>query len=167
MARIYVGTYHKYNCGSIEGEWLDCENYGDKDEFYEACAELHKDEEDPEFMFQDWEEIPEGMVSESHVDEDLWEWLELDDDDRELLSVYRENIDGSGTLKQAQERYQGTFSSKEEWAEQYADDTGMLESMPDNLRFYFDFEAFARDCEMGGDITFAEHEGNVWVFDER
>lgn len=50
---IYVGTYHKYNCGSIAGKWLNLTEYSSKEEFYEACKELHSDEEDAEFMFQD------------------------------------------------------------------------------------------------------------------
>ena len=47
-ARIYVGTYAQYNNGSLFGEWLDLSDYSDKDDFLEACAELHKDEQDPE-----------------------------------------------------------------------------------------------------------------------
>ena len=43
-ARIYVGTYAKYNDGSIEGKWFDLSDFSDKDEFYEACKELHADE---------------------------------------------------------------------------------------------------------------------------
>ena len=27
MPRIYVGTYAKYNAGSIAGQWLDLEDY--------------------------------------------------------------------------------------------------------------------------------------------
>ena len=48
---IYVGTYAKYNNGSIFGAWLDLTEYDDAEDFYKACAELHKDEQDPEFMF--------------------------------------------------------------------------------------------------------------------
>ena len=44
-ARVYVGTYGKYNNGSLFGAWLDLSDYADKEEFYEACRELHKDEE--------------------------------------------------------------------------------------------------------------------------
>ena len=54
-ASVYVGTYGKYNNGSLFGAWLDLSDYADKEEFYEACRELHKDEEDAEFMFQDYE----------------------------------------------------------------------------------------------------------------
>ena len=49
-ARVYVGTYGKYNNGSLFGAWLDLSDYTDKEEFYEACRELHKDEEDAEYM---------------------------------------------------------------------------------------------------------------------
>ena len=44
-AKVYVGTYGKYNNGSLSGAWLDLSDYSDKEEFYEACRELHKDEE--------------------------------------------------------------------------------------------------------------------------
>ena len=64
-ARVYVGTYNKYNSGSLFGKWLDLSDYSDKDEFMEACRELHKDDQDPEFMFQDYENIPEALISES------------------------------------------------------------------------------------------------------
>ncbi len=52
--KIYVGTYHKYNNGSIAGAWIDLENLSEE-EFYSKCKELHKDETDPEFMYQDFE----------------------------------------------------------------------------------------------------------------
>ena len=58
-------TYGKYNNGSLSGAWLDLSDYSDKEEFYEACRELHKDEEDAEYMFQDWENVPEGLIGES------------------------------------------------------------------------------------------------------
>ena len=51
-AKVYVGTYGKYNNGSLSGAWLDLSDYSDKEEFYEACRELHKDEEDAEYMFK-------------------------------------------------------------------------------------------------------------------
>ena len=48
-ARVYVGTYGKYNNGSLFGSWLDLSDYSDKEDFYEACREIHKDEEDAEY----------------------------------------------------------------------------------------------------------------------
>ena len=71
-ARVYVGTYGKYNNGSLFGAWLDLSDYLNKEDFYEACRELHKDEEDAEFMFQDWENVPEGLIGESWISEMRW-----------------------------------------------------------------------------------------------
>lgn len=57
-ARLYVGTYAKYNADSLGGGWLDLSDYSDRDEFLGACRDLHKDESDPELMFQDFEGFP-------------------------------------------------------------------------------------------------------------
>lgn len=46
-AKVYVSTYKKYNEGSLNGGWLDLSDYSDKEEFYEACKDLHGDENDP------------------------------------------------------------------------------------------------------------------------
>lgn len=72
-ARVYVGTYAKYNAGSLEGKWLSLEDYANKAEFIAACRKLHKDEADPELMFQDWEGIPSWMIGESHIDAEVWD----------------------------------------------------------------------------------------------
>lgn len=37
-------------------------------------------------------------------------------------------------------------------AEAYCEDCGLLNSMPENLRYYFDFEAFGRDMELEGNF---------------
>lgn len=72
-ARVYVGTYGKYSRGSIEGAWLTLKDYANKGEFLAACRALHKDERDPELMFQDWENVPSWMISESGIDAEVWE----------------------------------------------------------------------------------------------
>ena len=41
-------------------------------------------------------------------------------------------------------------NSMEDVAYQYADETGLLNSIPDDLRCYFDFEAFGRDMDING-----------------
>lgn len=72
-ARVYVGTYAKYNAGSLAGKWLTLADYKDKADFIAACKALHKDEADPELMFQDWEGVPSWMIGESHIDAEVWE----------------------------------------------------------------------------------------------
>jgi len=62
MARLYVGTYHKYNSGSIAGAWIDLEKCATYADFLAECRKAHKDEADPEFMIQDHEELPDGLA---------------------------------------------------------------------------------------------------------
>lgn len=37
-------------------------------------------------------------------------------------------------------------------AEAYCEDCGILNSLPENLRYYFDFEAFGRDMDIEGNF---------------
>ena len=67
--RIYVGTYGKYNSGSIAGQWLDLADYNTYDELMKACSEIHKDEGDPEFMIQDCENMPDGLTVMESISE--------------------------------------------------------------------------------------------------
>ena len=76
-ASVYVGTYAKYAGGSLAGEWMNPADYDSKEEFIEACSELHADEEAPEFMYQDWENIPEGLISEYGISSALFELMGL------------------------------------------------------------------------------------------
>lgn len=158
--RIYVGTYAKYNSGSIAGAWLDLEDYSDADTFFEACRELHADEADPELMFQDWENIPSGMISESHLNAEIWNWLDLDNDEKELLLVYREHIDQCATLEQAQDAYSGTYDSADDAAE---DIFRQCNDIPTELENYIDWKAIARDMSYDG-YVFCHHDGAIWTF---
>lgn len=163
-AAIYVGTYQKYNNGSIAGDWIELEGLT-KDGFYAACAELHKDEPDAELMFQDWENTPEGMVSETSVKDTLWDWLELDAEDRKLLEVYLEGVDADGTIEKAREAFAGTYTGEEDWAATFLEETGGLEGVPKPLRNYIDFKAYGRDARLGGEMTFVERGfEEVWAF---
>ena len=61
---VYVGTFAKYNNGSLSGAWLDVAAYNDGAEFSAACLALHADEPDPEIMFQEYQGFPAmGLVA--------------------------------------------------------------------------------------------------------
>lgn len=160
--RVYVGTYEKYNNGSIKGEWVDLNDH-DKDSFYEECKRIHSDESDPEFMFQDYEGFPDYLYNESGLSDKIWDWLKLSEDDREILALASYAIDSDG-IEDARNAFCGVFDSRSQWAEDFLDNTGGLSGLEGNLKYYFDFERYARDCEGGGDIVFVEHKGQLWAF---
>ena len=75
--KLYVGTYAKYNRGSLAGAWLDLDKFKDDRDFEMACLRLHRDEREPELMFQDVETDPgedwqEGLYSECSIPRDYW-----------------------------------------------------------------------------------------------
>ena len=59
---VYVGTYRKYNNGSLYGAWMHLSDYSDYDEFGEACRELHKDEEDSRIYVSGLRRIAQGQI---------------------------------------------------------------------------------------------------------
>lgn len=152
-AQIYVGTYAKYNDGSLFGKWLQLSDYSDLDEFYEACKELHKDEEDPELMFQDWEEIPEGLISECWLSENFFDLRDamdsLKDDNQEAFMVWcthgsydisRE--DAHILISKFRDEYCGKYNSEEDYAYEHVES---CYDLPEFAKTYFDYEKFARE----------------------
>lgn len=143
--RIYVGTYAKYNSGSIAGAWLDLDDYGDKDEFYAACRELHNDEADPELMFQDWEGIPDRFISESGLDAEYWDYIETIESSHLDAEVFAAAEDCEIPYESVEDAYQGEYSSDEEFAQEFAESCGLVNddaTWPSN---YIDWERAARD----------------------
>lgn len=72
QAAVYCGTYKKYNSGNLNGKWMKLADYTTKSKFLKACAALHADENAPEFMFQDYENIPTSQISESSISDEVW-----------------------------------------------------------------------------------------------
>ncbi len=152
---IYVGTFGKYSSGSIAGQWLNISDYESKTEFLQACKELHSDEADAEFMFQDWENIPSAMICESWIDEKVFEFAakikELSDTEAAAFSVYLDNIgmyeynskDVEEIFEDFLEAYNGEFESEEDFAYYIVDEC--YSDIPEFAKRYFDYSAFARD----------------------
>ena len=164
MSKIYVSTYRKYNEGNLKGEWLDLSNFSSKEEFIEACIQLHADEDQPELMFQDWEDVPSSFVGESFLDDRIWEWINLDSHEKEAVQAYMENVDHLATIATAIESYSGTHDSPEAWAMEFWEETGMLDQVPEFAQGYIDYEQFARDARLGGDMVFVEKGRRVRAF---
>ena len=147
---VYVGTYGKYNDGSLCGLWIDLSSFDDYDEFINFCKAIHADEEDPELMFQDYEGFPRQWYSESGMDEEdfdhIKEYCELCDKyDRDAVDDYMEFHD---ELDSFEEAYCGHWDSEEDFARHIVEECYNLEKMMGSLANYFDYERFARELFM-------------------
>jgi len=113
--RIYVGTYAKYNDGSIAGKWLDLNDYEDINAFYKACKKLHKDESDPELMFQDWEYIPSSMIWESGLNEEFYDFLNVVNASNLSYEIYLAAIDDGFDFNDLEDNHMGEFDNDEDF----------------------------------------------------
>lgn len=159
-AQVYVGTYRKYNEGSLFGEWVALADYSSKEEFYDYIRQLHKDEADPEFMFQDWENIPSAFIGECSISDNIFDLIEvlsgLDDTEQEafcswagylgydLANKYAENI-----IAEFRDAYCGQYDSEEAYAEELIE---QCYDLPEFAQRYFDYEKFARDLFIGDNL---------------
>ena len=145
---VYCGTYGKYNNGSLQGMWIDLTTFDDYDEFIEFCYDLHADEEDPELMFQDYENFPRELYSESCFDEDEFDTIikYASFDDRDAVDAFLSCYSIS-QLDDFEDAYQGQYDSEEDFARYIVEECYDLEQMG-NLSYYFDYSAFARDLFM-------------------
>ena len=70
---------------------------------------------------------------------------------------------GIPSLSDFEERYAGHWNSFREYAENLAEDIGLLNDAPETLASYFNWEAWTRDLTMDFTTTRAEG-GGVYVF---
>lgn len=152
-ARVYVGTYAKYNEGSIFGKWLDLSDYSYKSAFYNACRELHSDEADPELMFQDYENIPSGLVGESWISDNIFAVIgavsDLNDNEQEAFYIWLndgsreiDTDDIDSLIESFRDDYQGAYEDEEDYAYEVVE---QCYDLPEFAKSYFDYEKFARD----------------------
>ena len=147
---VYVGTYGKYNDGSLCGLWIDLSTFNDFDDFIDFCKAIHADEEDPELMAQDFEGFPrqwynEGFMSEGDFD-NIIEYSEFCDKySQEAVDDYMEFHD---ELDDFEEAYCGEWDSEEDFARHIVSECYDLEKSMGELANYFDYEAFGRELFM-------------------
>lgn len=70
-------------------------------------------------------------------------------DGEAAIAAYIDHF-GDWSAERFEEAWQGAWESEEDYAEQLADDMGLLDSMPENLRGYFDWAAWTRDLFLDG-----------------
>ena len=103
---VYVGTYGKYNDGSLCGLWIDLSSFNAYDDFIDFCKAIHADEEDPELMAQDYEGFPRqwyngGFMSEDDFD-NILEYSDMcDKHGQEAVDDYMEFHDELDNFEEA------------------------------------------------------------------
>ena len=156
---LFCGTYGKYNEGNLGGMWVHPYTFDSYEDFINFCKAIHADEEDPEIMCQDGENIPDSLCSESMGEEEfnnLMKYCELCDEYgvsavSDFLEFYSPE-----DLDRMPDAYGGVYDSEEDFARETVNECYDLENMMGDLAYYFDYDSYARDLFIN-DYHFGSH----------
>lgn len=171
--RIYVASLSAYNAGHLHGEWISLNGKDADDVHAEISAMLDKSPGDrpaEEWAIHDHEGFAPYEVSEyADIPELCALVAAVEEHGQQILALVNHlNLDTDAAVRYHEDNYQGEWHSLSEWAEDWLEGCGDLSSMPANLRCYFDYDSFANDCELNGDIfTLDADGGGIWVYGNR
>lgn len=167
MFRGFVTNMGEYNRGNIIGEWV---NFPCEAEEWEKVLKRIGVGESEEFFFTDYEsEEFEGLAKELGEWENYEDLQELAERLESLKSWEKDIFEASLEVESCRSATACTWridtlgdwrlieevNSNEDLGAYYAEEGGTLNNIPENLRYYFDFEAYGRDIalEEGGTYT--------------
>lgn len=156
--QVYIANLGKYNEGELAGAWfslpVDVDEVKEKiglNAEYEEYA-IH-DYELP-FRIDEYESIDRlnylyGLIQEIE-EEPIYDELE------EILAYWFNDIED--LLEHKDDIiYYLDCESMADVAEHYITETVVLDGMPENLRYYFDYASFGRDMEIEGNFLVTSH----------
>lgn len=167
--QLYAACLASYNAGRLYGKWIEASS--DPDDMREAIADMLAASPTPgaeEWAIHDYDGFPNmgeypdlKAVAELA---DLIETAEHDhgikaDDFRAIADNWHGNADDIG---EALDRFCGIFDSFRDYADEAADEMLACYTLPDTVRNYFDYEAWARDLAL--EMTVIDCPSGVAVF---
>lgn len=169
MLKIYLTNLGLYNEGILSGEWLTLP--ATEEEIQGVYNRTGYDEEHEEYFITDYESDVNGLeIGEYDNIDDLNELAELiDDEDPEKIEalIYfgydtpdeiRDHLDDISYITTPS----GAESEEEAIGYYYAEECGGLD-IPDNIKSYFDYEAYGRDIMLEGQFYTASN-GDIYEF---
>jgi antirestriction protein len=138
-----------------KGNWIDLDDITDWDGVKSELAKslgLKADDLD-EVLCSDIEGLPRHFYASNCDGFSMTEWADFKEQleathlDAEVIDAYLDNMGSYGgvDISNIEDAYYGEFEDFTDFAHNLLNDTGDLNQMPDNLRPYFDFEAYGRD----------------------
>jgi antirestriction protein len=175
----WIGCLSCYNNGQLRGRWITAQEAADEitadqitygnqaetvttgDYTTQRCRKCGGDE----FDVFDTQHTPASCHNVREFYENAEQLAELHDtDDLTRLITLADWLGNTTSLEDLKtyddENYADQWDTFQDYAENYADETGLLDSMPDELRHYFDYEAFARD--LAHDYYHDDTTGHTW-----
>ena len=164
-AQVYVGSCYKYSSGSLDGAWVKLNDFNSSEEFITFCKGLHKDEMFVELDFQDWENIPDCLIGQSHINPIYWEIMEYDIDHvamydylGEMVGSIAKNETAHYLVQRMEEQCQGEWSYFSDFVQEQCES---IYEIPEWLESHIDWSSIEHEWAM--QYTFTE---NCYVFNQ-
>ena len=162
--RIYVACLASYNGGCLHGAWIDADQ--DAEGIWsevKTMLEASPDQFAEEWAIHDHEGFEGISISESESIEDVAMHAEMIEKHGAAWGAWVATGD-EASESLFEEHYNGEWNSEQEFAENLAEDCGMVPDASENpLLRYIDWEAWTRDLFMG-DYWSARVGSTVYVF---
>jgi len=162
-----MNNYHAtpYDLSALGFYFNDYQDYQTKAGNHTNEYGEHVEEYEIQFIDGDNYELFKALgITQANLETWFEDFENLDGDDliRAIYMVEYLNIQMPDILDRLDEVdfFEGRAK---EYAENYIEDRGLLDQMPENLRYYFDTEAFARDMLLSGDICEIEIMGKTYI----
>ena len=164
MLKIFISNLKEYNNGKIIGEWvsLPCE---DIEEVLEKISNSGKDE----LFISDYETDINGLKVAEYEDslqlnEIAEEIEEMREDELIIFQAYLEQYTNDlqqalDAVRQGNYRIYYNCDNMEDVAYQVVNDCGLLDGVPEEVKIYFDYEAYGRDIDI--ERTFIQVDNNI------
>lgn len=165
---VYVSTYAKYNEGGLSGEWVDLDEFDNKQSFYEECRRIHSDETDPEFLMEDYENFPDKYYAPYGLSDQIWSYLKKIKEswmDKEHIDTL---IDEGYSLDEVQKfTVYKNCKNDEDLARAFINMQGGFSGIGDQtIEAYFDFRRFGHDLKMEKQDYDDERDDDDYAYDQ-
>lgn len=157
MLKIYITNLGKYNEGKLIGEWVELPVT--EIEFAAVKERIGIDEQYEEYFISDYETDIEGLEIKEYSDID-----ELNEFTKQFEQLYEGDkkavqamlLDGYSSNEALEETDKGNYmiywncDNMTDVAYEVIEECGYLNNLPEQIRGYFDYEAFGRDLDIEG-----------------
>lgn len=173
--KAWVGCLACYNGGRLVGAWMDGTEANDRDAFEAAAGEspLNHDRMHEELWVMDHEDYGGLLTGECSpaeaaqlaavVERVDGEWYDV-----EAVAAWRDYVGpvyaDLEDLSDFEEAYAGTFDSERDYAEDLADDLGLVDEDATWPNSYIDWDAATRALFMDDNYSVDAPGGQVYVF---
>lgn len=168
--RIYVADLAAYNAGNLRGEWIELTRDTTVEDLQEAihamlerCSRGEYVAE--EYAIHDYENFQGYELDEYEHPETVVKVAAFIAEHGALgAKLVNQSYDVDEARGVLEDQYAGSGDSLTDWVSEFLEDSGQLAEIPERWRSYIDFEQYAHDLELGGDVFTIEAEGTVHVF---